>query len=94
MRRRRGNLIYHEILGLPVRIVSSLDPGVEGLEGVVVNETMKTITIRSSSGREVTTFKIGTRYRFRIPETGEEVEIDGDMLFGRPEDRVRRIVKR
>mgnify|MGYP000119368646 FL=1 len=93
MRRRRGNIIYHEILGLPVRIVSSLDPGVEGVEGIVVSETMKTITIRSG-GREVTTFKIGTRYRFKIPDTGEDIEIDGDMLFGRPEDRVRRILKR
>ncbi len=93
MRRRRNNIIYHEILGLPVRIVSSLDPGVEGLEGIVVNETMKTITIRSGE-REVMTFKIGTRYRFKIPETGENIEIDGDMLFGRPEDRVRKILKR
>jgi ribonuclease P protein subunit POP4 len=93
VRRRRSNLVYHEILGLPVKVISSLDPGIEGLEGVVVYESMKTITIRSG-GRIVTTFKIGTRYRFRIPETGEEVEVDGDMLFGRPEDRVRRILRR
>lgn len=93
MRRRRNNLVYHELLGLPARVVSSLDPGVEGVEGIVVGETMKTILLRSGE-KVVTTFKIGTRYRFKIPETGEEVEVDGDMLFGRPEDRVRRILKR
>jgi len=93
VRRRRGNLVYHELLGLPVRVVSSLDPGVEGLRGVVVGETLKTILVRSGD-RVVTTFKVGTRYRFTLPEAGEVVEVDGDMLFGRPEDRVRRMLKR
>lgn len=93
MRRRGSNLLYHELLGLEARIVSSTDPGVEGLEGLVVGETMKTIVIRSR-GRSVTTFKIGTRYRFRVPETGEEVEVDGDRLYGRPEDRARRVLGR
>ncbi len=93
VRRRRANLKYHEILGLPVKVVSSTDPGVEGIEGFVVNETMKTIEIRVGE-RDVLTFKSGTRYRFKIPETGEVVEIDGDILLGRPEDRARRILKR
>ncbi len=92
VRRRGSNLKYHEILGLPVRVVSSIDPGVGGVEGIVVNETMKTIEIRSGS-RVVVTFKSGTRYLFKIPETGEVVEIDGDALLGRPEDRARRILR-
>lgn len=93
VKRRGSNLRYHEILGLPVRVVSSIDPGIEGVEGMVVNETMKTIEIRVG-GREVVTFKSGTRYRFKIPETGEVVDIDGDMLLGRPEDRVRMVLKK
>ncbi|PWV36500.1 MAG: ribonuclease P protein component 1, partial [Desulfurococcaceae archaeon] len=30
----------------------------------------------------------------KIPETGEVVDIDGDMLLGRPEDRVRMVLKK
>lgn len=93
IRRAGSNIAYHELLGLRVRVVSSIDPGVENIEGIIVGETMKTIVIRAGD-REIVTFKKGTRYRFIIPESGEEVEIDGDRLFGRPEDRVRRIMRR
>ncbi|MEZ0290464.1 MAG: ribonuclease P protein subunit [Sulfolobales archaeon] len=95
MRRRASNIVYHELLGLYVKIISSTDPSVEGLEGVVVGETMKTLRILAASDNKTrTVFKVGNVFKFRIPESGEEVVVMGDQILGRPGERARRLVKR
>ncbi|MEM0043447.1 MAG: ribonuclease P protein subunit [Sulfolobales archaeon] len=93
MRRKADNILYHELLGLEARILSSTDPGVEGLEGVVVDETMKTLKILGGDGKIRTVFKLGSVFKFRIPETGEEVVVMGDKIIGRPSDRAKRLVR-
>ncbi len=91
MKRNLRNLRCHELLGLKVKVLSSTDPGVVGLEGVIVDETMKTFRIRSmDSGRIRMVFKLGSVFSIYIPELNRYVDIDGDLLVGRPEDRVRR----
>lgn len=88
-------MIYHELLGLDIEIISSTDPGVEGLKGVVVDETEKTLRIYSPDTDKVrTVFKLGNVFKFRLPETNETVVVMGDQIIGRPGERAKRLVRR
>jgi len=95
VRRKSSNLIYHELLGLETMIISSTDPSVEGLVGVVIDETGKTLKIYSPVDNKVrTVFKIGNVFKFRLTETGEEVVVMGDLLLGRPGERAKRVMRK
>lgn len=81
------NLQRHELIGLPVVVVSSTNPTMVGLKGKVEDETRDTLLI---SGRRVP--KAGNTFLFSVG--GEKVEIMGVVLQGRPEDRIKKKVKR
>ena len=85
MSRTPENLVRHELIGLPVRVVKHDDHNMEGLEGDVVDETMKTLSILAEKGR-VTVPKKGAEFLFNLEE--DKVKVEGDLLVGRPEDRV------
>ncbi|MEM2901599.1 MAG: ribonuclease P protein component 1 [Candidatus Bathyarchaeia archaeon] len=80
------NLLRHELIGLKVRVKDSTDPGLKGLKGEVVDETMKTLTIRKGE-RKLMLPKSNTRFAFSI--NGREVTVEGKVLAGRPEERLK-----
>ncbi|HUI00346.1 MAG TPA: ribonuclease P protein subunit [Nitrososphaerales archaeon] len=71
------------IIGEHVKVAASRSPGLLGLKGQVVLETMNTLTIRTTASRNVT-----------LPKTGSALELAGgrivlgDDLRGRLEDRI------
>uniref|UniRef100_A0A7J3YU04 Ribonuclease P protein component 1 n=1 Tax=Ignisphaera aggregans TaxID=334771 RepID=A0A7J3YU04_9CREN len=92
MLRTKDNIIYHEIIGLRVKILSHLDPTLVGREGIVINETMNTLQILDTKhGKVIKVPKRGGIFLFTIPEANEELIIDGMQIFGRPEDRLKKI---
>ena len=57
----------HELVGLQVRVVSSTNPDLVGIEGRVVDETMRTLSVESASRvRQVP--KQGTTFEFRLTD--------------------------
>jgi len=81
------NIRAHEWIGLVVKIAKSTDPTLQGLEGVVRDETMNTFTIEANGKlRQVQKHK--TTFRAKLPT--ENVEVDGSLLRFRPEDRVKK----
>ena len=81
------NITAHEWIGLKVKIAKSTDPTLQGLEGVVRDETMNTLTIETNGKlRQVQKHK--TTFRAELPT--EKVEVDGSLLQFRPEDRVKK----
>ena len=89
MRRTRRNLPYHELIGLRVKVKSHTDPGLRGLEGVVIDETMNTLKVRTGR-KDVVVPKEGGEFLFKLGRN-ESVELEGEEIVGRPEDRLRRI---
>ncbi len=83
------NLLSHEPIGLEAKIIQSREPTLNGLEGLVVYETKKTIQIYSK-GRLKTVPKDICKFSFRLPQ-GVAVEVDGSRLLARPEDRIKRL---
>ena len=79
----------HELVGLEVKIIHSSNRDLEGIQGKVVNETKKTITIEDGEGNEKIIPKGSTTFHFTLPE-GVTVEIDGKIIVSRPEDRIKK----
>ncbi len=81
------NITAHEWIGLKIKIARSTDPTLQGLEGIVRDETMNTFTIEAN-GKLGQVQKQKTTFRAELPT--ENVEVDGSLLRFRPEDRVKK----
>lgn len=84
------NILRHELIGLPVTVVESSNKYQVGIRGVVADETMKTIVIRTDKGLKMVP-KEGSYFLFRLPR-GIMVKVEGRQLLGRPEDRLKKKV--
>ncbi len=82
------NLVRHELCGLAVKIAKSTDPTHIGLKGKVIDETYNTIKIETK-GKEKIIPKANTIFIFTLPNK-TKVEVDGKLLVGRPEDRIKK----
>ena len=93
--RRGSDNIYHDVLiGLETEIISSTDPSLENIKGIVVDETARTLKIYSPDDNKIRIVsKIGTVFKFKIPETMEEIIVMGDRLLGRPGQRIKKVIR-
>jgi ribonuclease P protein subunit POP4 len=85
-------IVKQEFLGLNAKIVRSSHPGYVDIEGRVLNETRNTIVLLHKNKKKVI-IKNTAVFNFTMPD-GTIVEIDGKAIIGRPEDRIKKRVKR
>ena len=86
------NLVHHEFIGLNVHVRSKKNASLD-LKGTIIDETKNTIKIEGMDNSEKIIPKKGTIFVFEIPD-GEKIEIDGDILSIRPEDRIKKRYKK
>jgi ribonuclease P protein subunit POP4 len=82
------NLVRHELIGLELEVKESPNSSQIGLKGRVIDETFKIIKIDSKRGEKAIP-KEKTTFIFTIPD-GTRVQVDGNLLLGRPEDRIKK----
>lgn len=87
-----SNLIHHEFIGLIVHARSKKNTSLN-LKGTIIDETKNTIKIEGTDNTEKVIPKNGTVFVFEIPN-GEKIEIDGNILSIRPEDRIKKRFKK
>ncbi len=80
------NLRKHELIGLEVEVLDATDPTQAHVRGRVVDETRNTLVLEIQ-GDEKRIPKHGSRFRFEI-QGG--LEVDGEEIRFRPEDRVKK----
>jgi len=81
------NILRHELIGLPVCIVSASHKGYK-CAGEIVDETKDTIKIKTNAG--IKTFpKDCITLEVSLPQ-GAVVKIDGILLVSRPEERIKK----
>lgn len=85
------NLVRHELIGLEAKIISSANREVVGLEGKVIDETRNMI-ILDIKGKKKSFAKTECVFSFRLPSGW--VKVDGKLLVARPEDRIKKKLKR
>ena len=79
-------------IGLNAKVAKSSNPDYISIEGEVIDETRNTLVI-SHEEKEKTILKDVAVFHFTLPD-GTTVEIDGKSIVGRPENRVKKKVKR
>ena len=82
------NIVRHELIGLEVEIKQSTNPSQIGLKGRVIDESFKTLKLETKSGEKMVS-KGEVIFVFTISD-GTRVQVDGSLLLGRPEDRIKK----
>ncbi len=86
------DVIRSEFIGTEGKIAKSPHADYLGIHGKVINETKNTLTIMHD-GKAKSIIKNSAVFNFKFSD-GTIVQIDGKLLIGRPEDRLKKIVKR
>ena len=86
------NLIRHELIGLKVKIFESTDPTLKGRSGRVVDESYNMLKIETRK-KEIAVPKANCVFIFTLPNK-IKVKVDGKLLIGRPEDRIKKKLPR
>jgi len=86
------NILGHELMGLKAHVVKSTDPTHVSQNGRIVAESRSMLQLETETGdvllpKEVCTFDI------TLPDE-TVVRVDGNLLHGRPEDRMKKRHKR
>lgn len=80
-------LLKHELIGLEAEVAESTNKSLIGIKGKVMMETKNTLTI----GTKVVPKK-GSGFIFKLQ--GKRVKVKGERLIARPEERIRKKVKK
>lgn len=86
------DVIRGEFIGTEAEIAQSRHADYVGLSGEVIDETKSTLRIKQT-GRTKNIIKEAAVFHFKFND-GTIVEIDGKLLVGRPEDRLKKNIKR
>lgn len=86
------NIIKHEFIGTYGIISKSNHSDYLGLSGKVVNETKNTISFLNKN-KIKKIVKNSSTFRFKFQD-GTITEIEGHLLVGRSEDRLKKKIKR
>jgi len=84
--------LQHEFIGLNAEVVRSLHPNYVGIKGKVLNETRNTLVILHNN-KKTMIIKNMAVFHFTMLD-GTVVEIDGKIIIGRPENRIKKRIRR
>jgi ribonuclease P protein subunit POP4 len=87
-----ASIVQLEFIGLHVKVVRSSNPHTVGIAGRMIDETRNTFIILHDGKRKVI-MKDTSVFEFAMPD-GTVVEIDGKLIVGRPEDRIKKQPRR
>ncbi len=86
------SLPRHELIGLDAQVDESIDPGLVGLSGRVVDETRNTLLLETKRSTKRIP-KASTSLIFTLPD-GQRVRVQGSILVSQPENRISKRMQR
>jgi ribonuclease P protein subunit POP4 len=87
-----ATITQSELIGLNAKVTKSTNKDTIGITGTVIDETRNTLIIRHNN-TDKTVPKETTIFQFTLPN-GSIVEVEGNAITGRPEDRVKKKPRR
>lgn len=73
------------LIGKRVTVIEARNPSLLGMHGIIIDETKHTLLLKTKQGVK----RIGkNRITLELPD--DHVRIQGRLLIGRPEERVKR----
>ena len=86
------DIVQREFIGFEAKVIKSSNPDLVGLEGKVVDETRNTFTILHNSEEKIV-IKDTAVFHFVMLD-GTVIEVDGKVIVGRSEDRMKKRPRR
>jgi len=86
------DIIRYEFIGTEANVAKSRHSGYVGISGKIIDETRNTFVILHEGERK-RVIKDSAVFHFKFTD-GTIVEIDGKLLVGRPEDRLKKRIRR
>ena len=80
-------IVQHEFVGCETKVVKSTNRNLVGIAGKVIDETRNTFTLYRD-GEQKVVIKDTAVFDFTMSD-GTVVEIDGKVIMGRPEERLK-----
>lgn len=80
------DLIRHELIGLDIEVVKAKNTSLIGIKGKIIDETKNTITIQNKKMKKI----LKDQAVFNIKVENKVFQVDGKLLVGRPEDRIKK----
>jgi len=84
--------VQGEFIGMDAKVVKSTNSSCIDIKGTIIDESRNTLTIRRSN-KDAIVVKNTSIFNF-VTADGTIVEVDGTIIVGRPEDRVKKNLKR
>ena len=85
-------ILCYEFIGTKMRITKSTNVSQVGLSGTIVDETRNTFVIAGTTGlKRIAKALITLNFIFHDSTI---VEVEGKLLTGRPEDRLKKTIRR
>ena len=85
-------IVQSELIGLKAKVVKSSNPSCVGISGLVVDETRNTLVIRQENKDRIVA-KDQAVFQFTLSD-GTVIGVEGNVILGRPEDRVKKQIRR
>lgn len=85
-------IVRYEFIGTKAKVTRSRHEDYAGIQGKVVDESRNTFTIQNGEARR-TVLKESAIFHFTFSDR-TVVEISGKLLVGRPEDRLKKHIRR
>jgi RNase P/RNase MRP subunit p29 len=86
-----GTTIPDELIGKKVVAYCKCKNKIKYFEGKIIDETQNIITVQDQNKIKKL---IKKQYEFEINFAGEKIQIDGNDLVSRPEERIKKWLKR
>ncbi|MBI1972567.1 ribonuclease P protein subunit [Candidatus Woesearchaeota archaeon] len=87
MRIARKEVPRRELIGIEAEVADATNKDLKGIKGIIVGETKNTLVIEQDNKTKVL---LKEHVTLNIKMDGNFVRIDGRMLLGRPDDRVKK----
>ena len=81
------DFLRHELIGLKMEVIDSKNKNLIGLKGIIIDETRNTLTIKDND--KIKTL-LKEQVTLKIYAEDHEIKINGELLVGRPEDRLKK----
>lgn len=81
------DFVKQELIGLNITIIEAKNQDLIGLKGKIIDETKNTITIEE---QDKTKKIVKDQIIFNTEFNNKKIQIDGKLLVGRPEERLKR----
>ena len=83
------NVIKHELIGCPAEVIDATNHSLIGMKGNIVDETKHLLILENGKERRI----LKEHATFKVTMEGKSYTINGKLLVGRPEDRLKKKVK-